>query len=155
MGNNISSRIFDTKTRNLYRNLCKKIAEEHFQVTVGTDRNFNYLWFMYTKGVHAGEPADFMIAAEMNLLKQLDVITQETIDNVSKMLLSDDNDNIYMGLISIKSFRAQRIKKHGEWKGVDPEISPDFAHAAMTYSEFVTPVTTKISRENDQRTRVN
>lgn len=143
MKNNISSRIFDTKTRNLYRNLCKKIAEEHFKITTGTDRNFNYLWFMYTKGVNAGEPADFMIAAEMNLLKRLDVITQEQIDNISKMLISDDNDNIYIGLTSIKALRLMRIKKHGEYESID-NISPEFVNAVWTYSEYITPTTTKI-----------
>lgn len=143
MGSNISSRIFDTKTRNLYRNLCKKIAEEHFKITAGTDRNFNYLWFMYTKGVHAGEPADFMIAAEINLLKRLGEITQEQIDNISKMLISDDNDNIYIGLMSVKALRLTRIKKHGDFKSID-NVSPEFVNAAMTYSEYITPTTTKL-----------
>lgn len=143
MKNDISSRIFDTKTRNLYRNLCKKIAEEHSKITSGFDRNFNYLWFMYTKGVHAGEPADFMIAAEINLLKRLGEITQEQIDNISKMLISDDNDNIYIGLMSVKALRLMRIKKHGEWKSID-KVSPDFINAAMTYSEYITPTTTKL-----------
>ena len=143
MRSDISSRIFDTKTRNLYRNLCKKIAEEHFKITVGTDRNFNYLWFMYTKGVHAGEPADFMIAAEINLLKKLGEITQEQIDNISKMLISDDNDNIYIGLMSVKALRLMRIKKHGDFKSID-NVSPKFVNAAMTYSEYITPTTTKL-----------
>lgn len=143
MRSDISSRIFDTKTRNLYRNLCKKIAEEHFKITVGTDRNFNYLWFMYTKGVHAGEPADFMIAAEINLLKRLGEITQEQIDNISKMLISDDNDNIYIGLMSVKALRLTRIKKHGDFKSID-NVSPEFVNAAMTYSEYITPTTTKL-----------
>jgi hypothetical protein len=143
MRSDISSRIFDTKTRNLYRNLCKKIAEEHFKITVGTDRNFNYLWFMYTKGVHAGEPADFMIAAEINLLKKLGEITQEQIDNISKMLISDDNDNIYIGLMSVKALRLMRIKKHGDFKSID-NVSPEFVNAAMTYSEYITPTTTKL-----------
>jgi hypothetical protein len=146
MKNNISSRIFDTKTRNLYRNLCKKIADEHFNITVGTDRNFNYLWWTYIKGVKAGEPADFMIAAEINLLKRLAIITQDQIDNISKMLLSHDNDNIYIGLTSIKVLRLMRIKEHGEFKDIS-KVSPEFADAAVTYAEYITPVTTKISRE--------
>lgn len=143
MKNDISSRIFDTKTRNLYRNLCKKIADEHLEITRVSDRNFNYLWFMYTKGVNAGEPADFMIGAEMSLLKRLGEITQEQIDNISKMLISDDNDNIYIGLMSIKALRLLRIKKHGEWKSID-KVSPDFVNAALTYSEYITPTTTKL-----------
>lgn len=143
MKNDINSRTFDPKTRNLFRSLCKKIAEEHFKITTGTDRNFNYLWFMYTKGVNAGEPADFMIAAEINLLKRLGEITQEQIDNISKMLISDDNDNIYIGLMSVKALRLMRIKKHGEWKSID-NVSPEFVNAAWTYSEYITPTTTKL-----------
>jgi len=139
----ISSRIFDTKTRNLYRNLCKKIATEHFHITLVSDRNFNYLWFMYTKGVHTGEPADFMIMSEINLLKNLDIITDEQIENITKMLLSDDNDNIYIALMSVKALRLMRIKKHGDYNNSD-KVSPEFVEAAMTYSQFITPTTTKL-----------
>lgn len=139
----ISDRIFDTKTRNLYRNLCTKIANEHFKITLGTDRNFNYLWFMYTKGVHAGEPADFIIMSEMNLLHKLGLLDEEGVENIRKMLISNDNDNIYMALLSVKSLRAQRIKQNGEFTEID-KVSPELAEAAMSYAQYITPTTTKL-----------
>lgn len=139
----ISDRIFDTKTRNLYRNLCTKIANEHFKITLGIDRNFNYLWFMYTKGVHAGEPADFIIMSEMNLLHKLGLLDEEGVENIRKMLISNDNDNIYMALLSVKSLRAQRIKQNGEFTEID-KVSPELAEAAMSYAQYITPTTTKL-----------
>lgn len=139
----ISDRIFDTKTRNLYRNLCSKIANEHFKITLGIDRNFNYLWFMYTKGVHAGEPADFIIMSEMNLLHKLGLLDDEGLENIRKMLISNDNDNIYMALLSVKSLRAQRIKQNGEFTEID-KVSPELAEAAMSYAQYITPTTTKL-----------
>lgn len=139
----ISDRIFDTKTRNLYRNLCSKIANEHFKITLGIDRNFNYLWFMYTKGVHAGEPADFIIMSEMNLLHKLGLLDEEGVENIRKMLISNDNDNIYMALLSVKSLRAQRIKQNGEFTEID-KVSPELAEAAMSYAQYITPTTTKL-----------
>jgi hypothetical protein len=98
---------------------------------------------MYTKGVHTGEPADFMIMSEINLLKNLDIITDEQIENITKMLLSDDNDNIYIALMSVKALRLMRIKKHGDYNNSD-KVSPEFVEAAMTYSQFITPTTTKL-----------
>jgi len=142
----ISDRIFDTKTRNLYRNLCSKIATEHFNITLGVDRNFNYLWFMYTKGVHAGETADFIVLSEMNLLMKLGYLDDEAMDNMKKMLVSDDNDNIYIALMSVKSLRQQRIKEHGEFKDID-SVSPDFAQAALSYGEYITPISTKVEKK--------
>jgi hypothetical protein len=140
----ISDRIFDTKTRNLYRNLCSKIANEHFKITLGTDRNFNYLWFMYTKGVHAGETADFIILSEINLLNKLGLLNEEEIENLRKMLISNDNDNIHMALLSVKSLRTQRIKQHGEFTEID-KVSPELAEAALTYAQYITPTTTKVA----------
>lgn len=151
----ISDRIFDTKTRNLYRNLCNKIAKEHFNITLGADRNFNYLWYIYTMGVHAGEPADFIILAEMYLLKHLGCLDDTGVENIRKMLISDDNDNIYIALMSIKSLRAQRIKKHGEFTDIE-KVSQEFVNAVTQYSQFleITPMSTKLEKD-DQRTRVN
>jgi hypothetical protein len=143
----ISDRIFDTKTRNLYRNLCNKIATEHFNMTLGTDRNFNYLWFMYTRGVHAGMQADFIVLSEIYLLQKLGYLDQDSIDNIKKMLTSDDNDNVYIALMSIKTLRKQRIKKHGEFTQID-KVSPEFAEAAMNYTQFITPMSTKLEKDD-------
>jgi len=46
---------------------------------------------MYTKGVHAGETADFIVLSEMNLLMKLGYLDDEALDNMRKMLVSDDN----------------------------------------------------------------
>lgn len=98
---------------------------------------------MYTKGVHAGEPADFIIMSEMNLLHKLGLLDEEGVENIRKMLISNDNDNIYMALLSVKSLRAQRIKQNGEFTEID-KVSPELAEAAMSYAQYITPTTTKL-----------
>lgn len=140
----IDRRIFNVTTRNLYRNLCKKISIEHFNLTEPFDRNYNYLWFMYTKGTHAGETADFIIMAEISLLMKFGMIDDENFNNLRKMLTSTDDSNIYMALLSIKTLRKERIKKHGEFTTID-KISPEFAEIAKSYSEYVTPNSIKVS----------
>jgi hypothetical protein len=101
---------------------------------------------MYTKGVHAGETADFIVLAEMNLLMKLGYLDDEALDNMRKMLISDDNDNIYIALMSVKSLRQQRIKEHGEFKDID-SVSPEFAQAALSYGEYITPISTKVEKK--------
>jgi hypothetical protein len=36
-----------------------------------------------------------------------------------------------------------RIKKHGDYNNSD-KVSSEFVEAAMTYSQFITPTTTKL-----------
>ena len=140
----IDRRIFDVKTRNLYKNLCKKIAAEHFNITLPYDRNYNYLWYMYTKGVKAGDTPDFIILAELNLLMKFEMLDETNFENMRKMLISEDEGNIYMAILSIKALRKERIKKYGEFTTVE-NASPKFIEIAQSYIQFITPKTVELS----------
>lgn len=104
------------ETVSLMRKLSKKIIKEHFNMTLVSDRNMNYLWYTYNEGVFNrlyGKP--FILACELMLLAELNVITQEEKESLFQMIGSDDADNHYMALLAIQKFRKDRIKIHGEW----------------------------------------
>ena len=102
-----------------YKKLCNKIVKEHYHITLPFDRSFNYLWWMYHLGTKQGESADFIILSEANLLRETGELHQEGLDNLVQMLSSEDEGNILMAIMSIKTLRDERIKKHGEFKDVE------------------------------------
>jgi len=115
----IKHRIKDVKILSEYKKLAGKIVEEHFNITLPFDRSYNYLWYMYHKGQKQGELADFIILSEINLLLKTGEIDQEGFDNLIEMLKSTDDGNIYMAIVSVKTLRKERIKKHGEFKDIE------------------------------------
>ena len=48
----------------------------------------------------------------MNLLKEMGYIDDQQIDNVLKMVDSEDSDNFNIAYLAIKSMRNQRIKEY-------------------------------------------
>jgi hypothetical protein len=125
------------KTVQLRNKLCKKIIEEHFNMTSAVDRNFNYLWYMYHRGTKQGNYKAFMLAFEMNLLVALQQITEEERGNIAKMCGSEDEDNLYIGLLAIDNFRKQRIKQHGQWKPYGEDVSPEFREVISKYPTLI------------------
>jgi hypothetical protein len=125
------------KTIQLRNKLCKKIIEEHFNMTLAVDRNFNYLWYMYHSGTKQGNYKAFMLAFEMNLLVALKQITEEERENIARMCSSEDEDNLYIGLLAIDNFRKQRIKQHGEWKDYGKDVSSEFREAVSKYPTLI------------------
>lgn len=125
------------KTIQLRNKLCKKIIDEHFNMTSGIDRNFNYLWYMYRNGTKQGQFKAFMLAFELNLLVGLQIITEEERENIAKMCSSEDEDNFHIGLLAIDNLRKQRIKQYGEWKDFGVKASPKFREAVSKYPTLV------------------
>lgn len=90
-----------------------KIANEHYVLSNNEDRSMNYLWYMYSEGIHKGQYRPFMFAAEINLNLAMDMVTEEETKNLFSMLTSPDKDNYYMLYTILKHYRKQRQKKYG------------------------------------------
>lgn len=115
----INYKIHSKKVLSEYKKLCQKIVKEHYQITLPFDRSFNYLWWMYHMGTKQGELADFIILSEANLLVETGELHQEGFENLTQMLSSEDEGNILMAILSIKTLRNERIKKHGEFTDIE------------------------------------
>lgn len=116
--------------------LANKIIKEHFEITLYVDRNINYLWYMYYKGSKKGSYRDFILAVELNLLKDLNIITEEERGHLKTMLISEDSDNGYLALLAIDNFRKQRIKIHGEWNS-KLKVSNEFQGVRDNYINLI------------------
>jgi hypothetical protein len=126
----------------LLHKLINAIAKEHFNITLHCDRNMNYLWYMYHKGHRKDTYRPFMLAFELNLLIALDLTSEEERNSLAKMIVSDDADNFYIGLLAIDNLRKQRIKIHGDWSKVDkvtqlPLVSKEFLEVANHYTIYI------------------
>ena len=93
--------------------LIAAIAEEHYNITDGSDSNLNYLWHMYHKGSKKGEFRPFVYMAELMLLKKYNYLNDSEIRNVVAMMKSEDRDNLTMATFTIQNLRNLRIKEHG------------------------------------------
>ncbi len=126
---------------NKRNSLAKKIIKEHYEITAYGDKvtngNINYLWWMYYLGTKTGEFRSFILGYERNLLVSLGIITPEQAESLKSMILSDDEDNFYIALLSIEKLRKERIKKHGEWKLNKLDVSLEFIDVAGKYMEKV------------------
>lgn len=110
--------------------LTAAIAAEHYKITNGADQNLNYLWYMYHKGTKAGTFKPFVYMAELQLLKRMQYITDDEAKNMITMLESEDQDNLHIVTLSIKNFRGERIKEHGEYT----DANKDYANIAKSYA---------------------
>ena len=72
-----------------------------------------YLWYMYTKGTKSGDFQPFMFLAEIKLLIYFNYLESEQKDNLINMMISNDEDNLYMVALIILELRKQRIKEKG------------------------------------------
>lgn len=120
--------------------LAKKITNEHFEMTLSSDRNINYLWYMYKDGTKRGEYKDFMVLCELNLLLSLGIINSNEKDSILQMLASEDSDNLFLGLMSLENFMKQRIKKHGKWDKKQ-DVSEEFRQVVSHYATKIVAFT--------------
>ena len=74
----------------------REICNEHYLMTKICDKNINYLWYLQ-KQKYAYRPFIFM--AEMQLLKEMNCITQEQIVNMWSMINSEDEDNFNIAFL--------------------------------------------------------
>lgn len=102
-------------------------------MTLVSDKQTNYLWWSYMSGSKTGSVTDFIFICEINLLLSLGLIAEEQRDTLGSMFSSEDQDNIYMALLSIEQLRASRIKTHGEYDHKNPDVSPEFMTVVMNY----------------------
>jgi hypothetical protein len=93
---------------------------------------------MYYKGNKKDVFRPFILAFELNLLISLGLVSDEEKESLSKMISSQDADNLYIGLLAIDNLRKQRIKIHGDWSKADkitklPLVSKEFLEVANNY----------------------
>lgn len=104
----------DKKTKE-FKEFIQGIVEEHYNITKKVDQNLNYLWHLYLKGGKVGQYKPFILMAEMQLLKEMGYMDDEQIDNLWKMLNSEDEDNFNIAYLALRHFKSQRIKEHGAY----------------------------------------
>ena len=120
-----------------------EIVNEHFEMTQTVDTNLNYLWFLYKNGTKAGEYKPFILMAEMQLLKELDYITADEIENMWNMLNSEDRDNFNLVYLAMKTLRSARIKEHGKYSSTNAayeQIEKDYPVKILSHQVFLKPV---------------
>jgi hypothetical protein len=131
--NSLLARITNAEILKKLRKLTGKIVKEHFEMTLVSDKPTNYLWWSYMNGAKAGTISDFILICEINLLLSLGLVTEEQRDTLGSMFSSEDQDNIYMALLSIEQLRESRIKTHGEYDSKEPNVSPELMNVILRY----------------------
>ena len=130
---------FKMETQEL-KKLSAAIAEEHYNITDGTDGNLNYLWYMYHKGSKKDEFRPFVYMAELMLLKKFNYLSDAEIRNLIGMMKSDDRDNLTMVTLTIENLRNLRIKEHGVFskdnKAYD-EVKHTYAFEVLNHTVFL------------------
>jgi hypothetical protein len=122
----------DKDTQKKRDKITKKIIDEHFEMTLTSDRNTNYLWFMYKDGTKKGDFRPFILLFEINLLLSLNIITADEKHNMLSMFDSEDNDNVFMGLLALENLINKRIKIHGKWTK-EQDVSDEFRDVVSQY----------------------
>lgn len=131
--NNLLARITNKDILKKLNKITGKIIKEHFEMTLVSDKQTNYLWWSYMNGSKAGSVTDFIFICEINLLLSLGLVTEEQRDTLGSMFSSEDQDNIYMALLSIEQLRESRIKTHGEYDSKEPNVSPELLSVVLNY----------------------
>jgi hypothetical protein len=124
-------KLMDVKMKQLpgLKEFISAIAKEHYEITKQVDSNLNYLWYMYVSAKE-GEYRPFIFMAEMQLLREMGYTNEKEIENMWKMLESEDFDNFNLAFLALKNIRNLRIKEHGEYtKG-----SKDYEHVEKVYN---------------------
>ena len=130
---------FKMETQEL-KKLSAAIAEEHYNITDGTDGNLNYLWYMYYKGSKKDEFRPFVYMAELMLLKKFNYLSDTEIRNLIGMMKSDDRDNLTMVTLTIENLRNLRIKEHGVFSKDNKaynEVKHTYAFEVLNHTVFL------------------
>jgi hypothetical protein len=126
--------------------LTAKIAAEHYEITKDVDSNLNYLWYMYHMGTKAGTFKPFVYMAELQLLKRMGYTNDKEVQNMIKMLESDDEENVHLVTLAIKNFRDLRIQEYGEYSKVSKhyaDIAKNYAFEVLNHEVFMTTMAVK------------
>jgi len=103
--------------------MIQDICDEHYTVAKPIDSNMGYLWYMYNVGPKKGYFKPFIFMSEINLLIKMGYLTEEERDNMKGMIVSPDEENIYMAALSLLTLRKKRIKDLGIWTVDNPKYS--------------------------------
>jgi hypothetical protein len=126
--------------------LTAKIAAEHYEITEDVDSNLHYLWYMYHKGSKAGTFKPFVFMAELQLLKRMGYTNDTEVQNIIKMLESEDQDNVHLVTLVIKNYRDTRIQEYGEYSKVNKyyaDIAKNYAYEILNHEVFMTTMAVK------------
>ena len=102
--------------------LCIAICSDHYELLKNVDSNMSYTFNLYANGSYAGQSRKFMFYAELRLNKVLGLLTAEEVENVYSMMISEDEDNLYMVTQIVKYYMKERHAKFGalmDYKGYD------------------------------------
>lgn len=126
--------------------LTAEIAAEHYNITEDVDSNLHYLWYMYHKGTKAGTFKPFVFMAELQLLKRMGYTNDTEVQNMIKMLESEDEDNVHLVTLAIKNYRDQRIQEYGEYTKANKyyaDIAKNYAYEVLNHEVFMTTMAVK------------
>lgn len=126
--------------------LTAKIAAEHYEITEDVDSNLHYLWYMYHKGSKAGTFKPFVFMAELQLLKRMGYTNDTEVQNMIKMLESDDEENVHLVTLAIKNYRDLRIQEYGEYTKANKhyaDIAKNYAYEILNHEVFMTTMAVK------------
>ena len=126
--------------------LTAEIAAEHYNITEDVDSNLHYLWYMYHKGTKAGTFKPFVFMAELQLLKRMGYTNDTEVQNMIKMLESEDQDNVHLVTLAIKNYRDLRIQEYGEYCKVSKhyaDIAKNYAFEVLNHEVFMTTMAVK------------
>ena len=126
--------------------LTAKIAAEHYEITKAVDSNLNYLWYMYHMGTKAGTFKPFVYMAELQLLKRMSYTNDTEVQNMIKMLESEDQDNVNLVTLVIKNYRDTRIQEYGEYSKTNKyyaDIAKNYAYEILNHEVFMTTMAVK------------
>lgn len=126
----------DKAGKKVAKKLIREVINEHYLISKEIDSNLSYLWWMYKDGAKKDQFKPFIFKFELNLLQSLDIINSDQVDHLSKMLDSEDLDNVYIAVCSISHFRKERIDKHGEFLP-NNMVSDEFKEVAKNYPVVV------------------
>ena len=136
----------DKNIRKEMEELSAQIAEEHYNITDGVDQNLHYLWYMYHKGSKAGMFRPFVYMAELQLLKRMGYTNDTEVQNMIKMLESEDQDNVNLVTLVIKNYRDTRIQEYGEYSKTNKyyaDIAKNYAYEILNHEVFMTTMAVK------------
>lgn len=138
--------VMDQDIRKEIESLTAKIAAEHYEITEDVDSNLHYLWYMYHKGSKAGTFKPFVFMAELQLLKRMGYTNDTEVQNMIKMLESEDQDNVNLVTLVIKNYRDTRIQEYGEYSKTNKyyaDIAKNYAYEILNHEVFMTTMAVK------------
>ena len=116
-----------------------EICNDHYDLSKTSDANVNYLWYLYSQGLKAGDYKPFIFFAEVNLNQTLGLISDEEKERIDKLLESTDEDNFYIAFLAIKHIRAQRLKKFGANTNAPAydEVKKNYSLTVISHDLFI------------------